>query len=113
MILNPISGIGIDINAPSLPYIVSGLHTNITLVQLILSIYVLGFGLGQIIIGNLSDSVGRKPVLIVGLFGVIITSILAGLSVNIYFMLFMRFFTRYISLCTWQSFQINSDRLLY
>ncbi|MCP4177098.1 MAG: multidrug effflux MFS transporter [bacterium] len=91
MFLNPISGIGIDINAPSLPYIVSGLHTNIALVQLILSIYVLGFGLGQIIVGNLSDSIGRKPVLIGGLIGVIITSVLAGLSVNIYFMLFMRF----------------------
>jgi MFS transporter, DHA1 family, multidrug resistance protein len=91
MLLNPISGVGIDISAPSLPSIASGLSASITQVQLILSIYVLGFGVGQIIVGNLSDSIGRKPVLVAGLLGTVITGILAGLSINVYCMLFMRF----------------------
>ncbi len=91
MVLNPISGIGIDMNAPSLPFIVAGLHTHISLAQLTMSIYVLGFGLGQIAIGNLSDSFGRRHILLLGLLGFIISSVFAANSPSISFLLIMRF----------------------
>ena len=91
VLLNPVSGVGIDIYAPSLPYIVSSLHTTSFLVQLTMSVYVAGLGIGQVIIGNLSDSMGRKPVLLLGLFLFFIASILIVFSTNILFMLIMRF----------------------
>ena len=41
--------------------------------------------------GIAADKYGRKPVVLIGLFAIAITSILFGLSTNIYFALAIRF----------------------
>lgn len=52
---------------PSLPAISTAFSASADYVQLTLTLYVLGFGLSQLIYGPLSDRLGRKKVLIGGL----------------------------------------------
>ena len=58
--------VGIDLYLPSAPSMVIALHTSATLVQLSLAIYVVGMGVSQLIYGPVSDSIGRKPVILFG-----------------------------------------------
>jgi DHA1 family bicyclomycin/chloramphenicol resistance-like MFS transporter len=59
--------ISTDLYLPSLPAIVRDLATDVGTVQLTLSLFLLGFGAGQLAWGPLSDRFGRRPVLLVGL----------------------------------------------
>ncbi len=63
MMLPPLS---IDISLPGLPLIAAALDASPALLQWTLSAFVLAFGLGQLILGPLSDRVGRRPVLLWG-----------------------------------------------
>jgi Bcr/CflA subfamily drug resistance transporter len=56
-----------DIYAPSLPHIATALSTRIDLVQWSMAIYMLGVALSQLIYGPLSEGVGRKGPLLIGL----------------------------------------------
>lgn len=56
-----------DLYLPSLPTLVREFDTNVSDVQLTLSVFLFGFAISQLIYGPLSDRFGRKPVLIVGL----------------------------------------------
>ncbi|XVN43560.1 MAG: multidrug effflux MFS transporter [Candidatus Rickettsia vulgarisii] len=80
------------IYAPALPSITKSLNTNSHLVRWSLSIYFVGFALGVGIWGKLSDHIGRKPVILIGLSLYILTSILCGISTNIVYLLISRFF---------------------
>ena len=55
----PFAGSGIDIYSPSLPYIQHYFSTTATFVQLMISLYLLGLCLGQLVLGGLSDAFGR------------------------------------------------------
>lgn len=56
-----------DIYAPSLPSISENLNTSIPLAQWSLAIYLLGVAISQLIYGPLSDAIGRKIPLFIGL----------------------------------------------
>src|SRR6185437_15049008 len=62
--LGPMSS---DMYVPSLPDIGHSLHVPIAQVQLTISSYLVGFAMGQIIYGPISDRLGRKPVLLVAI----------------------------------------------
>lgn len=64
MMLPPLS---IDISLPGLPHIARALNAPPALLQWTLSAFVLSFGLGQLILGPLSDRIGRRPVLLGGM----------------------------------------------
>jgi len=53
-----------DLYLPSLPHIGAALGATPAAVQLTLSTYLIGFSVGQIVYGPVSDALGRKPVLI-------------------------------------------------
>lgn len=55
-----------DFYLPALPAIARALGTDTAGAQLTLSVYLLGFGLGQLLIGPLSDRFGRRPVMLWG-----------------------------------------------
>lgn len=55
------------IYSPALPNIVTALNTTDTLVQWTLSIYFLGFALGVFFWGRLSDHLGRRPTMLLGI----------------------------------------------
>lgn len=63
-----VTALSIDIMLPALPEIVRtyGLDDE-NASQLVVTFYVVGFAFGQVIYGPLSDSFGRKPVLLAGL----------------------------------------------
>ncbi|MGJ5207606.1 multidrug effflux MFS transporter [Bradyrhizobium sp. HKCCYLR20261] len=75
MALNPLA---MDMMLPALPNIGASFHIDVAnRVQTVLSAFVIGFGLGQFAIGPLSDSYGRRPVLIGGMVVYAIASLLA------------------------------------
>ncbi|MGF1721956.1 multidrug effflux MFS transporter [Vibrio kyushuensis] len=53
---------------PSLPWIAKDFEISLEKAQLLVSIYLLGFGPSQFIYGPISDALGRKKVLLTGLF---------------------------------------------
>ena len=59
-----------DMYIPSMPDIGRGLGASVAQVQLTISCYLIGFAIGQVLYGPLSDRHGRKPVLLgaIGLF---------------------------------------------
>ncbi len=66
--LMSLNALAIDAMVPALPAIGAALNVaDENSRQLVVSLYVLGFGLTQIVYGPLSDRFGRKPVLVVSL----------------------------------------------
>jgi len=75
MALNPLA---MDMMLPALPQIGTAFGIdNANHLQWVLSTFLLGFGIGQIVIGPLSDRYGRRPVLIGGMVVYAIASALA------------------------------------
>jgi DHA1 family bicyclomycin/chloramphenicol resistance-like MFS transporter len=75
MSLNPLA---MDMMLPALPDIGSAFHIDAAnRLQMVLSAFLIGFGVGQFVIGPLSDSFGRRPVLIGGMILYSIASVLA------------------------------------
>jgi MFS transporter, DHA1 family, multidrug resistance protein len=75
MALNPLA---MDIMMPALPNIGSAFHIDVANhLQMVLSAFLIGFGVGQFVIGPLSDSFGRRPVLLGGMVLYAVASVLA------------------------------------
>ncbi len=75
MALNPMA---MDIMLPALPNIGASFHIDVAnRLQMVLSAFLIGFGGGQFVIGPLSDSFGRRPVLLGGMVLYAIASLLA------------------------------------
>ncbi|HLG83547.1 MAG TPA: multidrug effflux MFS transporter [Bradyrhizobium sp.] len=75
MALNPLA---MDMMLPALPNIGSAFHIDVAnRLQAVLSAFLIGFGGGQFVIGPLSDSFGRRPVLLGGMVLYAIASVLA------------------------------------
>lgn len=78
--LGPLS---IDMYLPALPRIAQDLLTTESTIQLTLSGTVLGLGLGQLLVGPLSDAVGRRTPLLVGTAIHVVASILCLVAPNV------------------------------
>ncbi|WP_238424633.1 Bcr/CflA family efflux MFS transporter [Micromonospora parastrephiae] len=86
LVLGALIAIGpltIDMYLPALPAITAGLQTTETAVQLTLTGTLLGLALGQLLIGPLSDVVGRRLPLLAGLAAHIVASVLCVFAPNI------------------------------
>lgn len=81
-----------DIYTPSLPAIATHLAASIVLVQWSVAIYLLGVALSQLVYGPLSDGIGRKPPLIIGLLIMLIGSVVCSFTSNIYILIAGRLF---------------------
>ncbi|HMT02155.1 MAG TPA: multidrug effflux MFS transporter [Burkholderiales bacterium] len=79
IILSALGLIATDIYLPSMPSMAKYFDVGLNIVQFSISIYVLGFGIGALLYGPLSDRFGRKPVIIFCL----ITSVLGSLCCSI------------------------------
>jgi DHA1 family bicyclomycin/chloramphenicol resistance-like MFS transporter len=75
MALNPLA---MDMMLPALPNIASTFHVVIAnRPQMVLSTFLIGFGVGQFVMGPLSDRFGRRPVLLGGMAVYCVASALA------------------------------------
>src|SRR6478736_20556 len=75
MALNPLA---MDIMLPALPNIAAAFDvTSANRPQMVLSVFLVGFGLGQFVMGPLSDRFGRRPILLGGMTVYCIASLLA------------------------------------
>jgi MFS transporter, DHA1 family, multidrug resistance protein len=90
-LLSAIGPFAIDMYLPALPSIATGLNASTAATQATLMAFFVSFGLCQIVYGPISDIVGRKPVLYVGLALFILASIGCGLSPSIHWLIGFRF----------------------
>jgi DHA1 family bicyclomycin/chloramphenicol resistance-like MFS transporter len=70
LIVGSLSGFGplsIDMYLPAMPGMAGGLRTTAPLVQLTLTVFVVGLAVGQVLAGPVSDAWGRRRPLLIGL----------------------------------------------
>lgn len=79
-----------DMYLPTLPEMVRSFHTTRSTVQLGLTFGMIGLGIGQIILGPLSDRYGRKPILVVSLIVFAIGAVCSVWSKTIHVFLWWR-----------------------
>jgi MFS transporter, DHA1 family, multidrug resistance protein len=65
--LSSLAPVATDMNLPALPTLTAVFRTSPERVQLTLSVFLIGFGAGQLVHGPASDRFGRRPVLLAGL----------------------------------------------
>ncbi|NAW66056.1 Bcr/CflA family multidrug efflux MFS transporter [Photobacterium halotolerans] len=75
--------LAIDMYLPAMPTIAKDLGVSPSLVQVTLTAYTAGFAVGQLIHGPLSDSYGRRPVLIIGVMLFALAAVVSAMSHNI------------------------------
>ena len=79
--LQAMAALGVDAMLPNLPAISDTFHlTHDNERQLVITAYLIGFGLPQIVYGPLADRFGRKPVLLFGCGAYVLFSALAAFS---------------------------------
>lgn len=81
----------IDMYLPSFPTIVEDYQTQASLVQISLTTCLLGLGLGQLIIGPMSDVQGRRKPLLIFLILYLLASLTCSFAPNIYTFIAARF----------------------
>ncbi|KUL95089.1 multidrug transporter [Bosea sp. WAO] len=81
--LTALGPLSTDFYLPSLPEIVRVLNTDVAGAQATLSAFLFGFAAGQIIWGPLSDRLGRRPVLLIGLGLFLVTTLICALAPSI------------------------------
>ena len=90
ILLSICGALGLDMYLASLPYIMSDLDTNRHAMQYSISVYMLGAAISILIYGPLSDKLGRKPVVIAGLFIFCIASLMTIFSKTVSVFLLLR-----------------------
>jgi len=92
LVILSLSALASNAIAPITTLIAKDLHADIKIVVLFVTFYFFGNAFGQIISGNLSDTRGRKKVLILGITVFILSSITIGFSANATAILILSFF---------------------
>ncbi|MER7278628.1 multidrug effflux MFS transporter [Dactylosporangium sp. NPDC000244] len=85
LVLGSLSGFApltIDMYLPALPGMARDLHTSVPMVQLSLTVFVIGLALGQVLAGPLSDTWGRRRPLLGGLVLYVIGSLCCAAAPN-------------------------------
>ncbi len=80
-----------DMYLPAMPSLSRTLHASSSLVQLSLSLCFLGLGIGQLFAGAISDAIGRRRPLLLGLLAYITASAICAVVPSIVPLLLMRF----------------------
>lgn len=80
-----------DLYLPALPAMAEYFHSSVHAAQFSLSIYFLGFGISQLFYGPISDAIGRRKPLLLGMFLCLIGSVICYEGPNIHSMCAGRF----------------------
>jgi DHA1 family bicyclomycin/chloramphenicol resistance-like MFS transporter len=87
-----VSLIGVAMYTPSLPAIAKAFDTPVVVVQLTMTVYLVGFAVAQLVVGALSDRFGRKPVMIAGFTLFVATSLICASAPDIDLLIAARLF---------------------
>ncbi|MFF9808376.1 multidrug effflux MFS transporter [Streptomyces coeruleorubidus] len=85
LVLGSLTALGpltIDLYLPALPQVSADLHVSQAVTQVTLTAFMLGIALGQLIIGPLSDTLGRRRPLLIGLTVYVTASVVCALAPN-------------------------------
>jgi MFS transporter, DHA1 family, multidrug resistance protein len=83
--------LSVDLYLPSMPAIAAALAAPPAHVQLTISLYLIGFAIGQIVYGPVSDRVGRKPIIIMSFALYCIATLICFASTSIAVLIAGRF----------------------
>jgi DHA1 family bicyclomycin/chloramphenicol resistance-like MFS transporter len=89
--LMAITPLAIDLYLPAIPIMAESFNSTISVMQNSISIYLLGYGLGMLLFGPLSDRYGRRPPVFFGLVGFSIISVFLIYNESSSNFLFLRF----------------------
>jgi len=91
--LMSLTALGVDSMLPALPAIGASLHVaNANERQFVITTFLIGFALGQLIYGPLADRFGRRPILSAAMAGTIVANIVVAVSGSFELLLGARFF---------------------
>ncbi|MFK7823376.1 MAG: multidrug effflux MFS transporter [Oligoflexales bacterium] len=85
-------GMAMDIYIPSVPKMPQSLNTNAGSIQFTLTVFLLGFGLGQLFMGPLCDRYGRRLLGILSAITYIASSLMCAVAVNVEVLIIARIF---------------------
>ena len=92
-----LSPLAIDMYLPAMPVLAEHLGTNMPMVQNSLSIYLLGYALGLVLFGPMADKYSRRKMVLFGIGGFLLASLLLPFVSNIEQFLSLRFTQAFIS----------------
>ena len=92
-----LSPLAVDMYLPAMPTLAGHLNTPISMVQNSLSIYLLGYAFGLILFGPMADKYARRYLVILGVGGFLVTSLLLPIVNNIEQFLSVRFIQAFVS----------------
>jgi Bcr/CflA subfamily drug resistance transporter len=92
LLLSSFGQVTSDLYLPSLSAISESFNSNVNLVQLTVSFYMYGFALSQLVFGLLSDGLGRKFILVIGLLICVVSSFYCAYSESIFVLIISRLF---------------------
>jgi len=91
VLLSATSPVSTDMYLASFPQIRASLHTSASLVQLTLTAFLVGIGIGQVVWGPVSDHVGRYRPMVIGAIAALVGSVASALAPNIDVLIAARF----------------------
>lgn len=80
-----------DMYLPSLPAVSQDMSASMSQTQITLTAYILGLALGQVVAGPVSDALGRRRPLLIGVAAFVITSLLCIVAPSILALILLRF----------------------
>ena len=92
-----VSPLAVDMYLPAMPTLAEHFNTPMSMVQNSLSIYLLGYALGLILFGPMADKHPRRTLVLLGIGGFFIASLLLPFVSNIEQFLTVRFFQAFVS----------------
>ncbi len=91
LLLTSIGQVMSDMYLPSLPFIAHDFGSKIKFVQLTVSLYMYGYAFSQLFYGPLSDAVGRRPPLFIGMSICVVGSIVCLFAPSVHVLILGRF----------------------
>lgn len=85
-----VGGFAITLYSPAMPSLVRAFGTDIPTINLSVTLYLLGYALSQLVVGSLSDAVGRRPVSTGFLALYLVATVLAVAAPNVAVLLVAR-----------------------
>lgn len=87
---------GIDTYLPAMSQIANDLSTDMSMMQLTLSVFLAGYAAGLLFFGPMADIFGRRPVVLIGLAGFAISTLMLAFTESVYMFMVWRFLQAFV-----------------